>query len=284
MRYGAENRAAGGPRDGYKIILTAVHVPDRVGYAVPVASSDQDDVAEGFEKVFRQIAKRQDGTPMKFLLTDSGGEFKGQDIQAYLRSKGVERQDFGQAYDKRRMGLIERFNRTLKDMIRQQFERQDNHRWVETLPQKITKYNNQNHRTLGTTPNKLAADEEKTEELTNKLQDHNKVLNRDVNIEIGDLVRIPKGLHRKKNEIVKKTETAQWSTKIYRVTKREGNKMFLEEANSRKERKEGYSPWQLQKVDQLPSDYDDQVVRYTKRKQALEKEVERRARKRREAE
>ena len=57
-----------------------------------------------------------------------------------------------QAGDKTTTGIVERFNRTLRDLMGRNFTRLQKLHWIDDLPRLVQNYNRSVHSTLGQTP------------------------------------------------------------------------------------------------------------------------------------
>ena len=57
-----------------------------------------------------------------------------------------------QAGDKTTTGVVERFNRTLREIMGRNYTRLNKLRWIDELPKLVQTYNRSVHSTLGATP------------------------------------------------------------------------------------------------------------------------------------
>lgn len=70
-----------------------------------------------FFKEFQNMVEKQTGNRIKNLRTDNGGEFCSQQMEDYLKSKGIIHQKTN-PYTPEQNGLCERFNRTVVERAR----------------------------------------------------------------------------------------------------------------------------------------------------------------------
>jgi transposase InsO family protein len=74
---------------------------------------------EAFDKIKEYIThvERKFGTAPKYLRVDNGKELISQKVKDWLKSKGIELQNSA-PYSPEQMGVAERFNRTLIELVR----------------------------------------------------------------------------------------------------------------------------------------------------------------------
>ena len=143
----------------YAYIVTIIDVYSRYAWAIPLKTKQSSDVVAGFQSVFDQsknIPKR--------ITTDDGGEFKGKAFKDLIDKHKIEL-CHAQRGDKDRMGLIERFNRTLREKILLLQETRSNgqriNHWYSHLQPVVDAYNKTMHTTLKTTPTEVWKEKKK---------------------------------------------------------------------------------------------------------------------------
>ena len=130
-------------------ILTVIDVYSRYAFAVGIKNKGQHAVSTAFETVLRQSKH----APLR-ITHDAGKEFLNAKMNALLKKHNLERH-VNQANDKTKTGIIERWNRTLRELLGRNFSRIGRLRWVEDLQSLVDNYNASVHSTLGTTPKKV---------------------------------------------------------------------------------------------------------------------------------
>lgn len=140
---------AAGYSSGYNYLFTAIDVNSRYAYAYPLKSKSGEEVKHVIEKFLSNV-KEKTGEPVYSITSDLGSEFVAGEVQNYLEKVGVKMY-FANADDKNKMGKIERFHRTLKQMMAPNLE-ETGKTWSELLPDIIANYNDSKHRALGKTP------------------------------------------------------------------------------------------------------------------------------------
>ena len=118
--------------------------------------------------------------------------------------------------------FVERFNRSLQDLIYRYKTENETRRYIDVLPQLLETYNNRNHRMIGTTPFKAENDESTHLKIRNlAAKYHEKIKKRPVVFKLGDKVRIVKlrskfsrGYNEQQNQEIFKIKAIKTKSKI----------------------------------------------------------------------
>jgi hypothetical protein len=108
--------------------------------------------------------------------------------------------------------VVERFNRTLKQMMWKRFTVQGNSKWVGILPELIKLYNNNVHRMIQTTPNIASENPDKIKDLINQNNLENENKRKTPKFTVGDRVRIYKYQYQFTKGFVSK-----WTDEIFKI-------------------------------------------------------------------
>uniref|UniRef100_A0A1I7ZNI4 Integrase catalytic domain-containing protein n=1 Tax=Steinernema glaseri TaxID=37863 RepID=A0A1I7ZNI4_9BILA len=130
--------------DNYAYALTCVDIWSRKVFAYPLKTKSPVEVQKAFEKMFTEY----DFTPM-VVHSDSGTEFTGKPVQEYFKRHGIFH---SKAKNDVKCGIVERFNRTLKERIYKYFTAKATSRWVDVLDDIINSINHSVNRTIGVAP------------------------------------------------------------------------------------------------------------------------------------
>ena len=103
---------------GYKYILTVIDVFSRYAWGIPLKNKYGKTVKDAFKRV---------GNKPKYLWTDKGTEFYNKYMREYLDKKGIK---LYSTENEEKGSIIERFNRTLKKKIYEDFTRRGNTVWI----------------------------------------------------------------------------------------------------------------------------------------------------------
>lgn len=125
---------------GYKYILTVIDVFSRFAYAEPLKNKTGPVVLEAFKKVAKN-------GPPHLLTSDNGSEFINKQFQDFLKDQNITHITVDPGTHTT-VGVIERFNQTLKNAIFKYFQINDTNVWIDKLPRLIRSYNNRYHSTI----------------------------------------------------------------------------------------------------------------------------------------
>jgi len=211
-------------------ILCIIDVYSRYAWAFPVKRKTKLEI----HRVLKAWLENLRSLRPRRLTSDAGTEFTSKSVERLLQHYGIT-QYVNQVGDKTTTGIVERFNRTLRDLIGRNFTRRGKLQWVEDLPMLVQNYNASRHSTLGTTPKDV---------WEGQALPKTRVISREnFPFHAGDVVRIllPRTL------FDKKAGSEKWSTTVYSVVRREGFKYVIRNDRG-EELKRRYRPSHLQRV------------------------------------
>lgn len=146
----------------------------------------------------------------KNLQTDLGKEFYNKEFQSLMKSSNINHYS---TFSTLKASVVERVKRTIKSLMWKQFSLQGSFKWLNILPQIVTKYNNTVHSTIGMKPSQVNAKNSQT--LLKSAYNRLKIVDpRKKKFKLGDFVRISK--HR---EVFTKGYTPNWSNEIFKIIK-----------------------------------------------------------------
>jgi len=120
---------------GYKYLLNVIDLFSEYIYSIPLKSKSQHEVANAFEKLFIN------NKPNK-LWTDQGSEFINKTFKKFLNDHNIE---LYHVHNEGKACVIERFNRTLGEMIEKHLTASSSKNYVNKLQYLIDEYNNNNN-------------------------------------------------------------------------------------------------------------------------------------------
>ena len=165
---------------------------------------------------------------------DGGSEF-GQHITTLLNKNGIE-QTVVPPSNKPSVGIVERFNKTIRTLIERYILTEKHPRWINILDDLQHNYNHSKHSTIGQTPASVTELDE--ENIAIKIAaNRGKVFDGD--IKIGDSVRIAE---RSKHKQSFEHGGQRWSRQIYTVERIEGQQIFVNNFTR------SFKAYELQKV------------------------------------
>ena len=207
---------------GYRDILCAIDVFTRKVYCVPMKGKDIDDCTMGLN----QIIKKAGLTPLT-IMSDNDSSFMGGKFQKLLSKYNINH-EINIVGDHNALGIVDRFDRTLKTVLTKIFLRSGKNNWYDHLDKVISTYNNTQHRGILD----IAPNEADTDENIGILTEHNARLGRESatkpDLIKGDKVRI------RIKELFSKGTEPLWSNEVYIVESMKGKSVLLNDGIRRK--------------------------------------------------
>ena len=180
-----------------KYILTVIDIYSRYAWCIPMKRKNADDVLNSFKVLYTVFPK-----PEK-LWTDQGGEFYNAKMKAWCKKHNII---LYSTFGDHKAAVIERFNRTIKEMLYRTMTQMYTDDWLTYLPDLLKTYNNRIHSSTGHTPEDLYHVEDAVEDI------YPDDAAEPAKFKTGDQVRISR---------IKKTfekgYAQSWSTEIYKV-------------------------------------------------------------------
>lgn len=204
----------------YSWILTCIDVYSRKGWMIPIKNKTAPDAKVGFEIIFR------DGIPRN-LTTDNGKEFLNYQVQGLLQQHNIKHWT-AEKGDHNRLGMIERFNRTIRTITGKLMVINHNLKWFDHLEDICENYNTTVHRMTGQTPNDIWNALEPGKTMDEKEEA------KDTDLKVGDIVR-----YRIKKGQFEKNFLERWSRERYVIVKMDGMKYILGEVDNPEKLLEG---------------------------------------------
>ena len=200
--------------DGYFILFTAININTRYAYAYYCKSKDAIQILD----IMKQFHK--DCLMIDTITTDEGTEFKNNFFLKYCTDNDIK--VFFCKGDSHKLGIINRFHRTLKDKLLKYFTSQDTVRWIDAIDKIIYNYNHTVNTGINIEPYKVN-NYIQTSIIAEKEAETIKMKGKEPDYILGGKCRIlnNKGLFDDKM-------TAQYSNKIYTITKINKNSLMLD--------------------------------------------------------
>jgi len=136
---------------GFKYMLNVIDVFSKFSWSIPLKDKTGKTTLEAFKKI-----TKESGRSPKHLWVDRGLEFYNKDIDGWLQENNITRYS---TFGEHKSVVIERFNRTLKEMMWKRFTAENTRNWIDMLEDLLKKYNNKFHNTIGMTPAKASKEE-----------------------------------------------------------------------------------------------------------------------------
>lgn len=194
------------PDRGMKYCLTVIDIFSKMAYVRPLKTKTGPEVTRAMKTVLDSIER-----PVKNLNVDRGKEFYNSDMTKLLEKYRINRYS---TYSSKKAAIVERFNRTIKNKIHQQFSLRGNYKWLDILPELVDEYNRSRHRTIKMAPKEVDSDNE--QQLLDTVYNYKRIIPAKNNIKfrIGDHIRLSKY-----KNVFAKGYLPNWTTEIFTVKK-----------------------------------------------------------------
>ena len=128
---------------GYRYLITCIDIFSKFAWVIPLKDKKGITIKNALEKIFN---KRKP----KFLWTDNGKEFYNKQVQDLLNENNIKLYSTNNSEIK--SAVVERFNRTFKNMMYKKFTENNNTIFYNILDELVNNYNNKYHSTIKMSP------------------------------------------------------------------------------------------------------------------------------------
>ena len=128
---------------GYRYLLTCIDIFSKYSWVIPLKDKRGITIKNALQKIFKQRKP-------KFLWTDRGTEFYNKQVQDLLNENNIKLYSTNNSEIK--SSVVERFNRTFKNMMYKKFTENNNTIFYNILDELVNNYNNKYHSTIKMTP------------------------------------------------------------------------------------------------------------------------------------
>lgn len=191
----------------YKYILTMINCFSKYAYAIPLKTKTGKEVAKVLESIFSQVSPAS--PPPHHLHTDQGKEFYNSDCKRVFDKYKINHYS---TYSAMKSPIIERFNRTLKNMMYTEFSARGSYKYLDILPVLVDRYNHSYHRTIGCAPIDVTPDNES--EILERIRRNTDRKANPIKFTENENIRISK--HK---ALFEKGYTPSWSGEIFNIAK-----------------------------------------------------------------
>ena len=188
---------------GYKYIFTNIDIFSKYVWAFPLKTKTIKDIKLCFEKIFKQRK------PL-YIWSDQESAFFSKEMLKFFEDHNIK---IYYTYSNLKAVVIERFNRSLRELMMKKFVKSNNTVWYNILPELIKKYNNRYHNTIKMKPIDVNKSNEK--HIKNTVYNYN-ITNKKPKFKINDLVRISL---KRRQLFDKATGNIKWSEELFKIYK-----------------------------------------------------------------
>ena len=188
---------------GYKYIFTNIDIFSKYTWAFSIKSKKISDIKPCFEKIFKERKP-------KYIWSDQESAFFSKEMLKFFEDNNIK---IYHTHSNLKAVVIERFIRSLRELMMKEFVKNNNTVWYNILPELIKKYNNRYHKTIKMKP----IDVNKTNEIYIKNTVYNyDITNKKPKYKINDIVRISL----KRRELFDKpSANIKWSEELFKIYK-----------------------------------------------------------------
>ena len=186
---------------GYKYIFTNIDIFSKYAWSFPIKSKKISDVKPCFEKIFKQRKP-------KYIWSDRESSFFSKEMLKIFEDHDIK---IYYTYSNLKSVIIERFNRSLRELMMKKFVKSNNTVWYNILPELIETYKNRFHNTIKDKPININKTNEK--HIKNTVYNYD-ITNKKPKYKINDLVRISL---RRRELFDKPTGNIKWSEELFKI-------------------------------------------------------------------
>jgi len=192
----------------YGYILNVIDTFSKYVWSEPLKTKSGFEVANGFKTILKR-AQSVGHKPPNHLHTDKGREFLNKDFKEVLSKNAIH---MYHTENEEKSAIIERFNRTLNNKLRIQFEINQNFKWLPFLQKLIHNYNNHKHSTIKMKPVNVTKEDEPY--LISLYSAHNQGKGSKPKLNVGDRVRITR-----KKEVFENKYGRNWTKEVFTIVR-----------------------------------------------------------------
>ena len=191
-----------GNNRGYRYVLVVIDIFSKYGWTVPLKNKNAQTIKNSFGNIL--ISSKRSPN---LIESDRGIEFYNNIFQDFLNKNDIK---FYSRNSSIGAVFAERFNRTIRDLLKRLvFEKGDGN-WIDVLPTITKQYNTRIHSSTKLTPTQASLKKNEGYVYKNLLDKRKKIKPK---FQLNDLVRTA-DLKR----TFSKGDTTKWSYKLYRIT------------------------------------------------------------------
>ena len=195
----------------YKFIFTIIDNHTKYAWAIPL----KDKSGKSTTNALKNLIEKEKRKPEK-IWSDRGKEFYNKTFLNFLKENQI--QIYSTNSDLKAV-FVERFNRTLLDLIKEPMYIEGKACWLNHLEIALGKYNNRVHGTTKMTPNEMSTKTKMTpNEMSTKTNTKppksniNNTQNKPPRFQVGDFVRVPD-----KRSLYSKGYTTNWNRELFKI-------------------------------------------------------------------
>ena len=187
---------------GYRYCLIVIDNFSKYGWVIPIKNKNSQTIKDSFENILLSSKRKPNN-----LESDRGKEFYNNIFQSLLKINNINHYS---RYTDKGPSIVERFNRTITDMLKKPIFLNGDANWINILPTIINEYNNRIHSSIKLTPIQASLKENEGFVYQNLLDKRKKIKPK---YKLNDLVRVLD-----KRNIFSKGDSTNFSYILYKIT------------------------------------------------------------------
>ena len=188
---------------GYRYMLNVIDIFSKYAWSIPLKDKTGLSILDGL----KQIVKESERIPKK-LWVDEGKEFYNKMMNEWMKENNIIRYS---THGEHKSVVVERFNRTLKEIMWKKFTTENTRNWINMLDKLLHSYNSDRiHSTIGMTPAEASLKKNEQEVLQNTLSKTRNISTSKVRFKVGDHVRLSRI-----KRLFEKGYLPNWSEALY---------------------------------------------------------------------
>ena len=188
---------------GYKYIFTNIDIFSKYAWSFPLKTKTIKEIKSCFQKIFNERKP-------KYIWSDQESAFFSKEMLQFFKENNVR---IYYTHSDLKAVIIERFNRSLREIMMKEFVKNNNTVWYNILPDLINTYNNRYHQTIKMKPKNVNKLNEK--HIKNTVYNYD-ITNKKPKFKINDLVRISL---KRRTLFDKPTGNIKLSEQLYKIYK-----------------------------------------------------------------
>ena len=189
----------------YKFLFTIIDNHTKYAWAIPLKDKSGKSTTTAFKSLIEKAIRKPDK-----IWSDRGKEFYNKTLLDFLKEQNIH--IYSTNSDLKAV-FVERFNRTLLDLIKEPMYIEGKACWLNHLDTAMEKYNNRVHGTTKMTPFEMSTNNQLIPNNTEGAL-RNNFINKQPKFHVGDYVRVPD-----KWNIYSKGYTTNWNREFFKKHK-----------------------------------------------------------------
>ena len=188
---------------GYKYIFTNIDIFSKYAWSFPLKTKTIKEIKSSFQKIFKERKP-------KYIWSDQESAFFSKEMFQFFKDNNVK---IYYTHSHLKAVIIERYNKSLKELMMKEFVKNNNTVWYDILPDLINTYNNRYHQTIKMKPKNVNKLNEK--HIKNTVYNYG-ITNKKPKFKVNDLVRISL---KRRTLFDKPSGNIKWSEQLYKIYK-----------------------------------------------------------------